>query len=496
MSSVQEAYDTVLYPGFTYPDAHPGQMAVMALLYGLEPAQVETCRVLEIGCNEGANIVPMAYAIPGAEFVGFDLAGLPIAYGQERIAELGLRNIRLFQADLMDVGGDLGQFDYIIAHGIYAWVPEAVRDRVMAICKEHLAPNGVAFISYNARPGGHIREMMRELMQLRAKDFADPKQKVDQSLELVQALVEARPENDAFRRIIEDQAKRMQKGRMAAIYHDELNPTYYPLYFSDFVAHARQHGLQYLTEAVLPPPIDPCFNPALQQVIKAAAGNDLIKQEQMLDFTRMRMFRETLLCHAEVELRREFPAKQIPRLYVASSAISEDGAEPGTRCFTLPTGSPKVDCDDPATIALMDQLIATWPGVLTFDQVFATLKAHGKDNPNEVPMMLLQMAVARTIELHLWKAPVAAEISSHPRASAIARQEARRHPYTGTLWHFTLELTDPVGRSLLQMLDGTRDRPALLEALKAAFPETAAQELETQMEASLRILHRAAILEA
>jgi hypothetical protein len=366
---------------------------------------------------------------------------------------------------------------------------------MLAVCKEHLAPNGVAFISYNARPGGHVREMVRELMQLRAKDFEDPQRKVAESLELLRALIEARPEEDALRRAVENQIERMQKGRVQAIYHDELSPAYLPLYFSEFAAHARQHGLQYLTEAVLPPPTDPCFNPALQQTIKAAAGNDLIAQEQMLDFSRMRMFRETLLCHAEHNLRREFPASRIPRLYIASPAIAGDGPEPGSRCYALP-GGPKLNSDDPATIALMEQLIAAWPQVLSFDQVSAILKAHGKDNTNEIPMLLLQMAVARVIELHFWKPSVGAEISSHPRASAVARQEARFHPYTGTLWHFTLELTDPVGRSLLQMLDGTRDRHALLEALRAAFPDLSSQELETQIEASLQILCRAALLEA
>src|SRR5579875_2980319 len=98
----------------------------MAALHGLSPAPIESCRVLEIGCSEGGNLIPMAYAIPGAEFTGFDLAGQPIARGQERIRALGLGNIRLFQADLVtaDTGpdrGGLGDFDYIVAHGLYSW---------------------------------------------------------------------------------------------------------------------------------------------------------------------------------------------------------------------------------------------------------------------------------------------------------------------------------------------------------------------------------------
>src|SRR5271163_1805127 len=164
MPTEQDAYDRVAYPCFAYPDTHPDRLAVMAMLHGLEPAPVERCRVLEIGCNEAANLIPMAYAIPGSEFVGFDLAGLPIARGQERIRELGLSNIHIFQADLVDVDERLGQFDYIIAHGIYAWVPEPVRDRLLALCHALLAPEGVAFVSYNALPGGHVRNLVREIL--------------------------------------------------------------------------------------------------------------------------------------------------------------------------------------------------------------------------------------------------------------------------------------------------------------------------------------------
>src|ERR1700744_2201791 len=135
---MQDIYDHAGYPGFVYADTHPDQLAVMALLYGFGPAPGGGCRVLEIACNEGANLIPMAYAIPGGNFVGFDLAPECIARGQQRIRELGLSNIRLFQADMLDVGAELGEFDYIIAHGFYAWVPEPVRDRLLAFCGKHL----------------------------------------------------------------------------------------------------------------------------------------------------------------------------------------------------------------------------------------------------------------------------------------------------------------------------------------------------------------------
>ncbi|HEX3437508.1 MAG TPA: class I SAM-dependent methyltransferase [Pseudacidobacterium sp.] len=496
MSTTQTAYDTVAYPGFTYPDTHPDRMAVMALLYGLEPAPLEGCRVLEIGCNEGANLIPMAYAMPDARFVGFDLAGTPIEYGQQRIRELGLQNISLFQADLLEVGSELGEFDYIIAHGLYAWIPDRARDGLLARCKRNLAPNGVAFISYNAFPGGHIRHMLRDMMLFRAKDIESPDVRVNESVDLLQLVAQMRPENDPYRLVVEDQLKRLRKGRAHAIFHDDLTPAYRPVHFAEFVNHAQCHGLQFLSEAVLPTPQDPCFNPEFQQSIKNIAGDDLIAQEQLLDFARMRMYRQTLLCHSEHKLQREFPAGQFQRLLFASSAESKDGETPGTKTYTLPTCNRTLQCDQPVTIAVLEQLIAEWPRTLNFDQVFSTLSENGVSNVRDASMLLLQMAVAQMIELHSWQAPVAGKISDRPRASAVIRQEARLHPYASTLWHFTLELNDPVSRSFVQLLDGTRDCKALLDALKAEFPVTPLEVLEVGIETHLKFVHRAALLEA
>ena len=491
----RDSYDVVEYPGFVYADTHPDQLAVMALLYGLEPAPIEHCRVLEIACNEGANVIPMAYAIPGGEFVGFDLAPECIARGQERIRRLGLKNIRLFQANLLDVGPELGEFDYIIAHGLYAWVPEPVRDRLLSLCGEHLAPNGVAFISYNALPGGYLRKMSREMIFARIQGINDPQQQVEEAIAFIKSIANARPEGDVYRALFEEQLKRLTTGRIAAIFHDDLSPAYHPVYFSQLVEHANRHGLQYLSEAVLPPPNDPCFKADFQNAIKPAAS-DIIAQEQMIDFARMRMYRETLLCRADHKLTRNFPAEQFRGLLYSSSAISSSGESENARYYTLSSGGTKLHCNQQITIALMEKLIPAWPHALSFDALMPVLAANGITAVEQAAKLLLQMAVAKMIELHTWKPTLADGITEYPRATATSRLEAKTHAYTSTLRHFQLELTDTVGRYFVQLLDGTRDRAALLEALKAEFPQTSVEELEQGIETNLNFLYRATLLEA
>jgi SAM-dependent methyltransferase len=491
------SYDLVEYPGFSYPDTHPSRMAVMAALQGLQAAPVTTCRVLEIGCSEGANLSPMAYALPQATFTGFDLAALPIARGRQRIRDLGLTNLRLFQGDVLEVSAALddGEYDFIIAHGVYAWVPEPVRDRLLALCATHLAANGIAFISYNALPGSHLRNMVRDVMTWRAKSVDDPADRVPAGLELLDFLLDTRPQNDPYRLLLDDQLKKLRKRIPETLFHDELSPVYHPASISEFAEHAARHGLQYLSEAVLPMPNDPGFRPEVIEALDAIAADDVIAREQMLDFARMRMYRETLLCRADQPLRREFAAEPFRQMRFASSATSAAGEHVETRVYSLPGGL-KVGCDQPPAIAVMERLIAAWPRSLSCDEMRHTLAEGGFPSENAAVKLLQQMAVARMIDLHLWEPAVAHEVSARPRATATSRQEARLRPHAANLWHGTVQLDDPVVRALLQLLDGTRDRAALGAALQSEFPSLDPAALESGIEPNLLHFFRAALLEA
>lgn len=494
MSIERDQYDAVAYPAFAYPDTHPDRLATMAILHGLSPAPVDRCRVLEVACGEGANLIPMAYAAPASDFVGFDLARLPIERGQARIRELGLTNARIFQSDLLNVGAELGRFDYIIAHGLYAWVPEPVRERLLDLCRELLTPHGVAFVSYNALPGGHLRNMIREMMLYAARDVEDPEPKVEHAIAFLRLVLDTRPQGDAFRVLVERHLERMHTRGPRSVFHDELSAVHDPLHFFEFVGHARRHGLEYLSEAVLPPPPDPCYRADLRPALENAAGDDIIVQEQMLDFMRMRMYRETLLCRAEREVSRDYAPERFGRLLFASQAMSGPGETEGAKVFTLP-GNIRMETAHSHVIALMEQLEAVWPRALSLAEIEPRLSENGFSLDHDGAALLVRLAVADMIELHAWKAPLALEISEHPRASASARQDARSGTHITTLLHTTARFEDPVVRSFLLLLDGTRDRAALFKALRAEYPDMLPDQIEQGIESNLRMFHRAGVLE-
>ena len=155
-----EAYSRVPYPGLAFPQTHPDRLALLATLHGLDPAPPDAARVLEVGCADGLNLVAMAGHAPGLHAAGFDL--VDPALGRQAAAELGLANVELEQGDLLDAR-DRGEFDYVVAHGVYGWVPAPARDALMALIARALAPHGVAFVSYNALPGrAHAHDAARD----------------------------------------------------------------------------------------------------------------------------------------------------------------------------------------------------------------------------------------------------------------------------------------------------------------------------------------------
>ena len=68
------SYDEMPYINKAFPQTHPDRIGTIARLFGLLPPDPETCRVLELVCASGANLIPMAVELPHARFVGIDLS--------------------------------------------------------------------------------------------------------------------------------------------------------------------------------------------------------------------------------------------------------------------------------------------------------------------------------------------------------------------------------------------------------------------------------------
>jgi len=312
-------YDLIAYPAMPRQQTHPDRLAAVGKLFGMAPAPVERCRVLEIGCSDGGNLIPMACALPHSRFVGVDLAAGPVAAGRSMAAGLELHNLALHAADLREIGEAWGEFDCILAHGVYSWVPEDVRERLLAVCRERLAPEGIAFVSYNAQPGGHVRQMLREMLRHHTRHAESAAETVRQAREFLRLLKRSRLLPESWQAQRDEEVEALLDKDDGSLYHDELGEYNQRFYFHEFAAAARRHGLQYLGEAEPHSMFDPTG--AL-----AGFAGDIVEHEQYMDFLKARRFRQTLLCRAERPLGRQTSPQQMREfLFSAPGRRLENG---------------------------------------------------------------------------------------------------------------------------------------------------------------------------
>ena len=472
-------YDEVPYLGHAYNFTHPDRLSVVGALFGMQPAPVEKCRVLELGCGDGANLLPMAYTLPESDFFGIDLAAKPIDQGNAAAAELGVTNLRLQAMDIMDFPADAGEFDYIVTHGIFSWVPDFVREKILAICAAHLAPQGIAYISYKTYPGsttsGTIHEMMR--YQAHRRPGLSEEQIVHAGLDMVRTVVNCRPELDAYRGHLKWRLDAVDE-RMAAyggytwIYHDLGVEISDPFYFYQVMERAGRHGLQFLSEPGLEFP-HAAYTPETVAALEAL-GDDIVAREQYSDFLENREFRRSLICRAGIALDRSFDVKRVHALYASSpiQPLTPETPSDDPRAkeqFAAPGGM-KVTVDQPAVKAAFRHLGQIWPASATFDELLASSGAGDKttrsDDAEHLATALLALFRRDLITLSTSLPRQAATVSKRPVASARMRQQIGvDRPILTNLRHAEMEVQDGAVRKLLTLLDGTRDREALRQEL-------------------------------
>jgi methyltransferase-like protein len=353
-----------------------------------------------------------------------------------------------------------------------------VRDKLLAICKENLAANGVAYVSYNAYPGSYFRDMVRDMMRYHVRECTDPQQRVEQAREFIRFLVESDTEPTLYKMILEKELQRIMAFRDSSLFHDDLAEYNTPVYFYQFMEHAAQHGLQYLAEAEFVE-MQTGLLPLAVVEAQRQITDSLIAQEQYLDFFKCRRFRQTLLCHAERQLDRMPRPDKMADFYIASS-VRPDTAELDLQAHhTVIFLGPKksvLKTDQPLIQAALLALHEVWPQALHSNVLLEMARVAcgrsavpaepwGDEDADILGDALLRAYAGGVIELHVYPPRFVLQPGECPIASPLARIQSREGGRVTTLYHRNITIDDPLGRHFLQLLDGTRDRAALLDDL-------------------------------
>ena len=467
--------DDTPFPDLPVAASQPDRMETVARLAALTPRGAAEARVLELASASGQNLIPLAERYPGATFVGIDASPRRVAMARRAAADVGLSNIEFRREDFRSPGPDLGSFDYIIAHNLYSWVEADVRDAILTICRDHLAPAGVAYVSYKTYPGWHVHDLLRDMMLYDARGGATrpSKRRWRRLLGFLGAtLTGDRPYDELMR--VELQA--LAQVGDTYLRHEHLRPVSYPVYYRQFVAHAASRALKPLGDCVLGVRQHDYLGGAIEARL-AELTSDPIELEQYRDIVRNRGQRQTLLCHQAAAIDPFARPQRLRGLYVEAPLKSEsetvDLRSSQPERFTS-EGGLRITTGVPLAKAALVQLGAAWPRSLRFETLIAAAVAawQAANDQADVP----PAEIAR-LEENLWQCcaggvitpgsgpdSFTVEISALPVASPWARWQAEHGQLVTNRKHQPQRM-EYLERQVLQLCDGRHDQTAIVEGL-------------------------------
>ncbi|MBC2714110.1 MAG: methyltransferase domain-containing protein [Desulfobacteraceae bacterium] len=476
---LRKSYKEVPYLSQAYPNSHPERLATLGKIFNMSPAPVTSCRILELGCASGGNIIPMAYFLPESEFVGIELAEGHAESGKKTVTDLGLKNINIQHGNILDVDASLGLFDYIICHGVFSWVPESVQEKILSITSENLTEQGVAYISYNTYPGWHMREMIRHMMLYHASQFDEPEKKIGQAKAFIDFLAGSvgNNTNDPYALLLKNEIESLKSSGDWYIFHDYMEVVNTPIYFHQFIERAGKHDLQYLADASFSMMFHNDFSEEVNLTLENVS-HDIIQKEQYMDFLRNRQFRQTLLCKKERELKRNLDSESLTGLLVSSATTPETGSIDLThgqmQKFQTSEGR-FIETDNPVIKASLKILKQHWPRTIPFEAlldkcVVEMTEALGEDSiidqdwKRELGRGLLHCFASSAINLNSWQGKFTECVSSKPKVSDLTIYQLNHRQSIVNQRHETVN-TDALAMHLIPMLDGTKNKEEMLNHL-------------------------------
>jgi methyltransferase domain protein len=298
----KEIYADLGYLSQPFPYASAPFLESYARLLGLSPAPASNARILEIGSSYGGNLISQALFYPQATFTGIEIAPTQVSVGKTYIDQLGITNLDLLEGDVNESHDHLGTYDYIIAHGFYSWVDEDTKDNFLRLCKEHLAENGILYMSYNTYPGWHKMDSVRALLEFANKDIdtLNHREKVRHGKTVASKLGALMLEYDTVKNqqtsFLQSLRQTLQK-QDCYVGHDHLEPVNTPVYFHQCMDHMAEHGFTYLCDCDLNLSFPTVYDETLRTQLQVLAPHDPLAREQYIDFMLNTAFRKSLFTH-------------------------------------------------------------------------------------------------------------------------------------------------------------------------------------------------------
>lgn len=470
VESAQQAYDDVPYGSFPVSASHPDRLYSMASLFGQKPVLPDNARILEIGCAGGGNLLPLASLFPNATCVGVELSQVQCDYGTKAIEYTRFKNVTIQQGSVTEIGPELGEFDYILCHGVYSWVPDFVREAILRVCSQNLSPNGVAYVSYNVMPGWYFKGMIRGMMLEHVKGIVEPFKRIGQARALLKFLVDANVNSHTTHaEFIRTEAALLQKLPDSYLMHEYLEEHNNAFYFRDFIREAMKHNLQFLGESSIASTWIGNFTRDAQKGLEPIS--DAIQRGHYTDCITGRTFRETYLMHADRTVNRSINTENLQEVrfsakmeYLGAEKNSSSGSV--LKRYKSKTGM-TVQSNDATIQHALECLTEDYPHSYSASEIVERLsKTLPKDlreklDVNHIAGNLIQGVLAGWVEFRCL--PDRLQLRGHkkPKVTDWARCQAQAGKYATNLRHEFINLSE-INRQIIPILDGIKDKSEIV----------------------------------
>jgi hypothetical protein len=275
-----------------------------------------------------------------------------------------------------------GKFDYIIAHGVFSWVPDEARDAMLRLCSQRLSEGGLFYVNYNTYPGWSVRGLVRDFLIAQTAEGEDLLERARQCQEVATRMADSfdipatfesqRP----YSRLIANEFQFVCDHDVSYVAHEYLSPCNRAYWRSEFLDLAGAHGLVYVADAD--------YNYASGRL-----PMDLPRRLNDMHLTG-RSVEDTvdLLCYRQLHspvltrgpwVRQDPSTAEFGALYVASCLSPCDPGDQATPTFEHPPTGFRVDTQPGPLRSALNQLHALWPAGQRIAELFTDVSAATED---------------------------------------------------------------------------------------------------------------------
>lgn len=426
-----DPYDEMPYRSLPIEWSAPARLSIASLLHGGPRSPPGAYRVLELGCADGANLLPLACYASESEFVGIDGARSQIRLAQSRKSELRLSNSEFIESDFLSANEKLhGQFDYIIAHGVFSWVSPVVRDALFDLSAQRLRHGGLLYLNYNAKPGWNIRGTIRDYLLEQTGGERSLPVRARLAQELAARMAATLNAGDhPYARLLGNEFRFVCESHASYVAHEYLAADNHAYWRAEFQALAANVGLAYVCDA----DFNYVSGRVPEELVRRAADIRLTADSTVdtVDLLSYKQLQSPIFTQGSISPKAA-STDEIANLNMAACLASCEPVDGGGHpTFRHPNGY-EVEARDDAMANALAKLHPLWPSGLCIAELFADVSGAMED--------ILLLHRNGLVELRHHEPSASAD-----RSHALNRLERSWGGYETSAHHVRLDASDFAG---------------------------------------------------